>query len=232
MAASIPDPRTQRGVRYPASAIVAASIAAVLAGARSFAAISEWLDDLSGPAAARIGFTGRSRPWESTIRRLFDSLDGDVIDTAMGTYLAARTKGAAGRQVIALDCKTVRGARTDNRVAPHLVAVFDHATGTVLGQAKVADKITSANAREAHQAVLADWILGHWGIENRLHWVRDVTFDVDRSQIRTGSSPRVMASMRNLAVSTHRLAGATNIAKATRHHARNPERPLTALLPS
>lgn len=74
--------------------------------------------------------------------------------------------------------------------------------------------ITSASAREAQPAVLADWILGHWGIENRLHWVRDVTFDEDRSQIRTGSSPRVMASMRNLAISIHRLAGATNIAKA------------------
>jgi hypothetical protein len=37
---------------------------------------------------------------------------------------------------------------------------------------------------------------------------------------------RVMASLRNLAISLHRLAGATNIAKALRHHARDPRRPL------
>lgn len=92
--------------------------------------------------------------------------------------------------------------------------------------------ITSATAADAQPPVLADWIRGHWGIENRLHWVRDVTFDEDRSQIRTGNGPRVMAGLRNLAISIHRLAGATNIAKATRAYARNPERALTTLLTS
>ena len=38
----------------------------------------------------------------------------------------------------------------------------------------------------------------HWHIENRVHWVRDVTFDEDRSQVRTGSAPQVMAALRNL----------------------------------
>jgi predicted transposase YbfD/YdcC len=39
-------------------------------------------------------------------------------------------------------------------------------------------------------ATLAGWVQGHWGIENQLHWVRDVTFDEDRSQIRTATHPR------------------------------------------
>jgi hypothetical protein len=48
-----------------------------------------------------------------------------------------------------------------------------------------------------------------------------VTFAEDHSRIRTGGATRVMATFRNLAISLHRLAGATNIAAALRHHARN-----------
>ena len=61
------------------------------------------------------------------------------------------------------------------------------------------------------QRLLALW-RGHWGIENRVHWVRDVTFDEDRSQVRTGSAPQIMAALRNLTISALRLAGETNIA--------------------
>jgi len=62
---------------------------------------------------------------------------------------------------------------------------------------------------------------GHWTIENGLHWVRDVTFDEDRSQVRKKNGPRVMASLRNLAISLLRLAGTRTIAKATRWCARH-----------
>ena len=82
----------------------------------------------------------------------------------------------------------------------------------------------------APPATLAAWVQGHWGIENKLHWVRDVTFDEDRSQVRTGQAPRVMATLRNTVISVLRLEGWTNIATALRHHARNPERALTCLL--
>jgi hypothetical protein len=57
----------------------------------------------------------------------------------------------------------------------------------------------------------------HWTIEHRLHWVRDVTFDEDRSRIRRGAGPQVMATVRNLAISLLRLAGAPLIAPALRH---------------
>ena len=79
---------------------------------------------------------------------------------------------------------------------------------------------------EITPAQLADAIRAHWGIENRLHWVRDVTFCEDLSQIRTGNGPAVMATLRNLAISLHRLAGADNIAAASRHVSRNPARAL------
>ena len=54
--------------------------------------------------------------------------------------------------------------------------------------------VTSLTVTQATYAQLAAIIRGHWGIEDRLHWVRDMDFDEDRSQIRTGSGPRIMAS--------------------------------------
>lgn len=87
--------------------------------------------------------------------------------------------------------------------------------------------ITSADHQAAPPAVLSVWVQGHWGIENRLHWIRDVTFDEDRSQVRAGAAPQVMATLRNTLISLLRLAGWTNIAHALRHHAADRRRPLT-----
>ncbi len=84
--------------------------------------------------------------------------------------------------------------------------------------------ITDLTPEQTTPAELADAIRAHWGIENRLHWIRDVTFGEDLSQIRTGHGPVVMASLRNLAISVHRKAGATNIAAANRHVSRHPNR--------
>jgi predicted transposase YbfD/YdcC len=89
--------------------------------------------------------------------------------------------------------------------------------------------ITDLAPHQARPDELAAWIRGHWQIENALHWVRDVTFGEDLSQVRTGAAPQVMATLRNLAISLHRLAGATNIAAALRHHARDALRPLQLL---
>jgi predicted transposase YbfD/YdcC len=89
--------------------------------------------------------------------------------------------------------------------------------------------ITDLRPHQATPAELAGWVRGHWQIENALHWVRDVTFAEDLSQVRTGHAPQVMASLRNLVISLHRLAGATNIAAALRHHARDALRPLRLL---
>jgi predicted transposase YbfD/YdcC len=83
--------------------------------------------------------------------------------------------------------------------------------------------------RNADPATLAAWVRGHWEIENRLHWVRDVTYQEDKSLVRTGNAPRVMASLRSLAISLLRLDGHANIAAANRHHARDPQRTLKLL---
>jgi predicted transposase YbfD/YdcC len=85
--------------------------------------------------------------------------------------------------------------------------------------------ITSLTALQADPVLLARWLRGHWAIE-ALHWVRDVTFDEDRSQVRTSNGPQVMAALRNFVITALRLAGYTNIAAALRRHAREPHRPL------
>jgi hypothetical protein len=89
--------------------------------------------------------------------------------------------------------------------------------------------ITDLRPHQARPEQLAGWIRGHWQIENSLHWVRDVTYAEDASQVRTGRAPQVMAGLRNFAISAHRLAGADNIAAALRHCARNATRPLAIL---
>jgi predicted transposase YbfD/YdcC len=83
--------------------------------------------------------------------------------------------------------------------------------------------------RDADPETLAAWVRGHWEIENRLHWVRDVTYQEDKSLVRTGNAPRVMATLRSLAISLLRLDGHSNIAAANRHHARDPQRTLKLL---
>lgn len=100
------------------------------------------------------------------------------------------------------------------------------ATGPRQWSTEVAYAVTSVPTHRAGPELLGAWVRGHWGIENRLHYTRDVTFGEDASQIRTGTAPRVMASFRNLVLNLYRLAGITNIAEATRHTARDPRRAL------
>lgn len=351
---TVPDPRDRRGVRYSLAGILALAVTATVAGCRSFAAIGEWAAETAADKLASFGLASGSAPDESTLRKLFARIDADALDRALGVWMWTRTFTVDRRRVIALDGKTVRGARTrPDGKAPHLVAAFDHGAGAVLGQVavdaksneipaartllgqldldaavvtldamhtqtdtataitgaggdyvftvkanmptlhqklkklpwkdmpaytatatdrgrrvtrtiKVADVpdwidfpgaaqvaqlrrtvtakaaktvevvylITSASHNAAPPQRLAAWVQGHWAIENRLHWVRDVTFGEDDSQVRTGQAPRVMATCRNLAISMLRIAGWDNIAAGLRHHARHPDHAFALVLTS
>ena len=70
--------------------------------------------------------------------------------------------------------------------------------------------------RGADPATLAARVRGHWHIENKLHWVRDVTYQEDNSLVRTGNAPRVMATLRSLAISLLRLLGALSGTRQSR----------------
>jgi predicted transposase YbfD/YdcC len=351
--AGVPDPRKARGRRHRLVTVLAVSVCAVLAGARSYVAIAEWALDLPVSARLRLGL-GRRAPSESTLRRILQAVDLDALDAALSGWLVDRLPAPPpGRmRAVAVDGKTARGARAEDRTQVHLLAAFDHAGGIVLGQTQVdaktneitafaplldridlADVLVTADAlhtqrghadylhdrgahyvliakanqptlhaqliglpwrqipvadeqrdrghgrfeirrvkittvdagigfpharlaiqivrrrrpinsttwssetvyaitslpwRQARPDLVADAIRGHWRIE-ALHWIRDVSFGEDLSQIRTGNGPAAMATLRNFAVSRHRLAGDTNIAHACRRTARHPNRALALL---
>ena len=344
----VTDPRDRRGVRHCLTAILSLAVTGILAGCRSLTAIWEHAADLEPADLGALGLeTGRALPSESTIRRVLKDLDPAGLDARLTSWLCTRTGTIAGRRVIAVDGKTMRGARTGDNPAPHLLAAPGRASGVVVGQRRVSDEsneipalpdllapmdldgaLITADAmhtrrstaqwiisRGAHyvltvknnqpglkraleklpwkdvpavssvdtghgrrvrrtvQAVeaparvdfpgaaqvvrirrtrtvkgrkhvevvhlicslpmdqaqpeaVASWARGHWAIENRLHWVRDVVFDEDRHQLRTRNGPQIMAALRNLAISLIRLAhGATApIAATTRAMARRPRR--------
>jgi predicted transposase YbfD/YdcC len=82
--------------------------------------------------------------------------------------------------------------------------------------------IVTLPAATAQPDQLGDWARREWHIENRLHWVRDVTFAEDAHQARTGNGPAVAAVLRNTAIGYHRSNGEPNIARATRRANRRP----------
>jgi DDE_Tnp_1-associated/Transposase DDE domain len=166
--ASAPDPRAARGRRHRLVAILGLAAAAVLAGARSIAAIAEFLVTVS-----HFGFPHAAQVLQVT----------------------RKTRDLGTRRW-------------------HTMVVY---------------AITSLGFAQARPARLADLIRGHWTIENGLHWVRDVTFNEDASQLRTGTAPQVMACLRNLVIGVLSRAGPVNLAAALRHHSRDPHRPLATL---
>jgi len=89
---------------------------------------------------------------------------------------------------------------------------------------EVAYGITSLPPDRAGPRHLAIYARQHWGIENREHYVRDVTFREDAQKARTGSQPAAYAAIRNLAIGAARKAGFANIAHARRYYARDDQR--------
>lgn len=89
--------------------------------------------------------------------------------------------------------------------------------------------VTSVPRRLANAAQLMRWWRGHWGIENRLHYVRDVTFDEDGCQIHSGHAPQNLAALRNAIISLLRLLGHQNIAGALRNYTWHTSRLLATL---
>ena len=89
--------------------------------------------------------------------------------------------------------------------------------------------VTSLRPERATPHRLLELVRGHWGIEHKSHWVRDVTFDEDRSQVRCGNIPHMMAALRNTAIGLLRWAGHTNIAAACRRWAAQPAQALALI---
>jgi predicted transposase YbfD/YdcC len=105
--------------------------------------------------------------------------------------------------------------------------VITKKTGTE--QVEVVYGATSLSPERATPGRVLERVRGHWAIENKSHWVRDVTFDEDRSQVRCGNIPQVMAALRNTAIGLLRWAGHTNIAAACRRLAAQPAQALALI---
>jgi predicted transposase YbfD/YdcC len=143
--AGVPDLRRRRGTRHRVAVVLAFAVAAVMAGADSVTAIAEWAGDLAPEEAAALG-ARRDRkgrlvpPSLSTFRRVLRRLDGQAVAAAFGAWLAAQVLAGladASSLVIALDGKTVRGARAGDGKAPHLLAAMITGARAVIAQKDV-----------------------------------------------------------------------------------------------
>jgi predicted transposase YbfD/YdcC len=190
----IPDPRDPRGVRYPLSAVLAVAVCAVLAGASSFAAITDWLHDLDEHARTRLGFTD-AVPAGTTMWRLLIRLDPALLATVLAGWLHTR----AGRQnppprryrrVIAVDGKTLRGARLNNGRQVHLLSALDTTTGIVIAQVTVDTKSNEITSF----APLLD------AVETVLGTLDGVLFTADALHTQTGHADEVTARQAHLLV--------------------------------
>jgi predicted transposase YbfD/YdcC len=347
---AIPDPRGKHGLRYDLPYLLTCLIAALLCNCNSTEAVSQWcrehidlLQDLFGP---RLFFT----PSGSLYRWLLPQISAEAVEQVLSTWVRA-TSLASATDPLAVDGKTVRGARTAERDAPHLLSCFTHQSKEVWAELAVGEKtneipearkllptlpiggrVCTFDALHSHrqlwqllrskhayplfvikgneptlQADLATYFAdphaqflqaetidrqhgrverraiqvssemgsylqacwpgvthvaqltrtrtekdkttvevvyliailpsgsdgpqsllalsrGHWGIENSLHYVRDVTFAEDRSRIRTGHAPQLLAACRNLALTLIHRSGSSHIAASRRSFSYHPRR--------
>jgi predicted transposase YbfD/YdcC len=356
MLEAIPDPRGKHGLRYDLPYLLTCLIVALLCNCQSTEAVSQWcrehldlLQDLFGP---RVFFT----PSGSLYRWLLPQINAEAVERVLSTWVRA-TSLASATDPLAVDGKTVRGARTAERDAPHLLSCFTHHSQEVWAQLEVGEKtneipearkllptlpisgrVCTFDALHAHrqlwrllhskqayplfvikgneptlQADLATYFAdphaqvqqaetldhhrgrvehrvirvsqelcsylqtswpgithvaeltrtrtkkgkttvevvylmsilpsgrpapqrllelsrGHWSIENSLHYVRDVTFAEDRSRIRTGHAPQILAACRNLAITLIHRSGSSHIAASRRFFSYHPRRAFDLLL--
>ena len=135
----VPDPRQRRGIRHPLAALLALACAAMLGGARSYAAIVEWGRNCDPAFLQALGFTRQTAPCGATYFQVFRKLARTALEQVLGAWaeaVLAATAPADGRQeALALDGKTLRGSRKQGALVVHLLSVaqagVDHKTNEV-----------------------------------------------------------------------------------------------------
>jgi hypothetical protein len=136
------DPRMRRGIRHDSPVILTIAACAVIAGARSYTAIGEWAADLSQDMLCRLGcrYHPEKRvyvpPSEPTIRRQLQSIDADEFDRAVNDWLAKQ----ADPEAVAVDGKTLKGAKDAEGKQVHLMSAVLHKEGIVVSQIPVDTK--------------------------------------------------------------------------------------------
>ena len=135
-----------------------------------------------------------------------------------------------------IETRTVRTAPVPESITwPYATQVFriDRHVTDLLGENprnETAFGISDLTPQVADASCIGTLVRGHWGIETRLHYVRDMTYDEDRSQVRTGNEPRAMAILRNIAIGLLQRLKLPNIQRAVNHLQRRPDQVATLLL--
>jgi predicted transposase YbfD/YdcC len=356
--ATLPDPRSKQGLRYELAYLLTCLVAGLLCHANSTLAIAQWCGAHHALLTQLFGPRRFLCPSDSLYRKLLPRLNAEQIEWALADWVRS-TLVAQPDDPIALDGKTVRGARTDEKVGPHLLSFRTHQSQETLFQVVVSEKtneipvaqtlfpclplagrVCTADALHTQKdfmqcvdalggkclltvkknqptlyadlatyfadthasfiqdtpldlhrgriekrcihvstemnAYLKDWPLveqvaeltrtvtvrktgktsqevvylmtpltpaeatprrllalvrGHWSIENSSHYVRDVTFGEDRSRLRTGSAPQILAAFRNLALTLIHRSGSSQISATRRYFASHPHHAFALLLP-
>jgi hypothetical protein len=157
--AEVPDPRKRRGKRHPLGPILSLACVALLCGCDSVLAIAEWGRGQRAEVVERLGFTRRRTPCVATLHRVFRDLDVVAFEAVVGRWAEAvlATWAANGAlPALAIDGKTVRGSRTDEVPARHLLSAVSHHLGVVFGQRAVGEK---TNEIGGLPELLADLVL-------------------------------------------------------------------------
>jgi len=167
-------------------------------------------------------------PVKENRQALFDALDALPWDQVPVAH--TQTEKSHGR----VTTRTIQVMPApENLPFPHVsqVLLIERYVSDLAGNplsAAAALGVASPGPDKASPADLAGYVRGQWAIES-LHWLRDTLYQEDKSRVRTRSGPRIMAAMRNLAISALRLAGRTDITEATRWASRSMDRPFTIL---
>ena len=143
---AIPDPRMARGIRHKKISVVAIAICAIMCNALSFKAIAEWGRRCSQKMLKRLWCRYNRKtarfvpPSEPTIRRFLQSVDAEAVEEALGDWFQKLTNGPLEGKAVAVDGKTLKGARQENGRKVHLLSAFLHQQGIVLNQCQVESK--------------------------------------------------------------------------------------------
>ena len=158
--AEIEDPRPRRGRRHPFAAILGRAVVATLCGAKGYVAIAEGGRNYGGALAQALGFTRPKTPCASTFFLALRDLDRQAFERVIGQWaeqvLAATPRKPAAWEALAIEGKTVRGAKQQGALEVHRLSVLSQRLGLTLFQQAVADK---TNEIGAIQAVLEALVL-------------------------------------------------------------------------
>ena len=159
--AMMPDFRCARGKRHSLQALLLLACVAMLAGARGQSGIADWAKNYGEPWRTRLGFTHAKGPSQSTIQRVFARIAVETLEAQLAQWMqqviAALTTDArddATLDGVAMDGKTLRMSAHCGAVNAHLLSLFSHHRGVVLGEVAVADKTNEITASADALAML------------------------------------------------------------------------------